>query len=157
MCRAFTVYIIALYLHKVNKNQLLFCHGKADGDLGACAFLGEEADLCLVVCCGMLYYGESEACAAYLLGAAFVNAVESLEDSVLLVAGDAYSVVLHRDAGAFSVSAHSDLHKTAACVVFYCIVGKVIDDLIDDLLCAENIFVASRHGERHTCRLCDIL
>src|SRR5207237_9065679 len=89
--------------------------------------------------------GQTEAGAGYFLRPALVDAVEAVEDPLLLLGGDAVAVVGHPYDGGIAGSGQPDVHRLAATVL-----DGVVEQVREDLLQAQGIPTdggAARHAD----------
>ena len=108
-----------------------------------------------MICGGVLYYRESEVRASDALGVALVNAVEALEDSVLLVGRDAYTGITYRYGDFLFISSDTCSDASALLVILDCVVNEVVDAFLEYLSVTfyERAFSLEREG--YLGSLCD--
>lgn len=99
--------------------------GERDGDLGADALAGFEADLRMVLFADFTHDGKAEPGAAGGLGAAFIDAIEPLKDARLMRLGNADARVAHGQ----HMVVHTHRNGSVVAVVADRIVNEVVDQL----------------------------
>lgn len=106
---------------------------------------------------GVLDDGKAEARAAHLLGAALVHAVESLENPLPVLDGDADSRVRDGEDRRAITLLHRDRDAAIPAVVLDGVVAQVVDDAREELRDSGDCRAVATHRQRDSARPCRLL
>ena len=98
---------------------------------------------------GVLYDRKAEAGAADLLGVALVNAVEALENALLLLGRNADAVILDRQQRRAALAPDVDFDKAAGAVVFDGVFAEIVNYRVEKLRNAVYDGALAAYGERN--------
>ena len=73
---------------------------------------------------------QPEPCSAGCFGMAFVHTVEPLENTAVMLRCDADARISDNDCRFGPIFGQLHIHSAAVCVVFYCIVTEIVQNLI---------------------------